>query len=213
MLPAVLPPAPFLYAIIDTGFLAGRPVHALVAELVSGGAALLQLRAKRETDARLLDLAREAVAASRAARVPLLINDRPDVARVVGAAGVHVGQEDLPADVVRRLLPRGALVGVSTHDLAQLEAACRMPVDYVAVGPVFPTRSKDRPDAVVGLEFVRQAREATSLPLVAIGGITSENAESVIGAGADGLAVISAILRGSDAEGTTRALARAMQVL
>jgi thiamine-phosphate pyrophosphorylase len=199
VLPAVLPPAPFLYAIIDTAFLAGRSVDALVAELASGGAALLQLRAKQETDARLLELARDAVAASRAARVPLLINDRPDVARIVGADGVHVGQDDLPADVVRRLLPRGALVGVSTHDPAQLEAACRMPVDYVAVGPIFPTRSKDRPDAVVGVEFVREARKATRLPLVAIGGITSGNAASVVAAGADAVAVIAALLAGPDA--------------
>jgi thiamine-phosphate pyrophosphorylase len=192
--PAALPPAPFLYAVLDTDFLRGRSVAEIIADLVSGGAGLLQVRAKRDPDRRFVDLAREAVGASRAAGVPLLINDRPDIALVVGADGVHVGQEDLPADVVRGLLPAGALVGVSTHDARQLENAVRMPVDYVAVGPVFPTQTKDRPSPVVGLEFVRRARTATGLPLVAIGGITSGNAGAVIAAGADGVAVISDLL-------------------
>lgn len=209
-MPAVLPPSPFLYAIIDTAFLAGRPVAAVVADLVSGGARLLQLRAKQETDARFLELAREAVAAAREAGAPLLINDRPDIARVVGADGVHVGQEDLPADVVRRIMPTGAIVGVSTHDQVQLHAACRLPADYVAVGPAFPTESKERPDPVVGLEFVRHARKMTRLPLVAIGGITSQNAGSVISAGADGVAAISALLREGSALDAARSLTRAL---
>jgi thiamine-phosphate pyrophosphorylase len=210
--PAALPSAPFLYAILDADFLRGRSVGALIAELVSGGAGLLQLRAKRDSDRRFVDLAREAVAASRAAGVPLLINDRPDIARLVGADGVHVGQEDLPADVVRGLLPAGALVGVSTHDAAQFEDAVRMPVDYVAVGPVFPTHTKDRPSPVVGLDFVRRARTATRLPLVAIGGVTRGNAGAVIEAGADGIAVISAVLQPGDTLGATRVLVEAMEV-
>ena len=208
---SALPPAPFLYAIIDSAFLAGRSVGELVSGLASGGAGLLQLRAKRESDARFLELAREAVAAARAARVPLVVNDRPDVARAVGADGVHVGQGDLPPATVRALLPRGSLIGVSTHDSIQLHAAVRMPVDYVAVGPVFPTRTHERPSPVVGLSFVAEARAATRMPLVAIGGITAENAASVIHAGADGIAVISAILEATDVEGPTRALALAMR--
>jgi len=208
--PAVLPPAPFLYAILDTDFLAGRSVGALVADLVAGGAGLLQLRAGRESDERFLALAREGVAASRAAGVPLLINDRPDIARVVGADGVHVGQEDLPADVVRGLLPAGALVGLSTHDAAQVEEAGRMPVDYVAVGPVFPTHTKDRPSPVVGLDLVRWARTATRLPVVAIGGITSGTAGAVIAAGADAVAVISGLLSEREVD---RAAARFREAL
>jgi thiamine-phosphate pyrophosphorylase len=191
---AALPAPPFLYAIVDTSLLAGRRVADLVAELASGGAGLLQLRAKAETDARFLHLAHECAEAARRACVPLLVNDRPDIARIVGADGVHVGQSDLPAAVARRLLGEDALVGVSTHDEVELDLACRGPVDYVAVGPVFPTRSKENADSAVGLDFVRRARRTTALPIVAIGGIDAGNAADVIGAGADGVAVISALL-------------------
>jgi thiamine-phosphate pyrophosphorylase len=195
---AALPRSPFLYAIVDASLLAGRRVGDVVAALIEGGAGVLQLRAKEETDARFLDLAYESLDAARQAAIPLLVNDRPDIARIVGADGVHVGQEDLPPVLVRELLPRGALVGVSTHDQAQFYAACREPVDYVAVGPVFPTRAKDRADPVVGLDFVRWARGATALPIVAIGGIGSRNAGAVVGAGADGVAAISAVLSEGD---------------
>src|SRR6185295_6361951 len=112
--------------------------------------------------------------------------------------GVHLGQDDLDPGAVRSLLPPGAVLGVSTHDPDQLQRAAREPVDYVAIGPVFPTRSKAAPDPVVGLEMVRRARALTSLPLVAIGGITEMNARSVVDAGADGLAVISALLSQPD---------------
>ncbi len=191
---AGLPRSPFLYAIVDTSLLAGRRVGDVVAALIEGGAGVLQLRAKAETDARFLDLAYECLDAARQAATPLLVNDRPDIARIVGADGVHLGQEDLPPALVRGLLPRGALVGVSTHDQAQFHVACGEPVDYVAVGPVFATRTKERPDPAVGLDFVRWARSATALPIVAIGGIDSRNAGSVVGAGADGVAAISAVL-------------------
>ena len=141
--------------------------------------------------------ARDAVAAAHAAGALLVVNDRPDVARLAGADGVHVGQDDLaPADV-RALLP-GGIVGVSTHDRAQLAAAASSGADYVAVGPVFATTSKARPDPVVGLELLRAARGLTRAPLVAIGGITAENAADVIAAGADGVAVIGALLQAPD---------------
>jgi thiamine-phosphate pyrophosphorylase len=208
--PVAIPRSPFLYAIVDTRLLAGRGVAAVVADLVSGGATLLQLRVKDEIDREFLDLARDCVTAARRASVPLLINDRPDIARIVGAAGVHVGQDDLPPAAARSLLPDGALVGVSTHDEQQLAIACRSPVDYVAVGPVFATRSKDAPDPVVGLDLVRKARRATELPIVAIGGISAANAASVIAAGADGVAVISALLSGGSAATAARSLAESL---
>src|SRR5262249_20708806 len=129
-----------------------------------------------------------------------------DVARIVGADGVHVGQDDLDPRAVRSLLPPGALVGVSTHTLDQLGRAAEAPVDYVAIGPVFPTRSKAAPDPLVALEAVRRARDLTRRPLVAIGGITGENARSVVEAGADGLAVISALLAQPDLEAAARRL-------
>ncbi len=207
---AALPRSPFLYAIIDTKLLAGRRARDLVAALVDGGAGLLQLRAKDERDARFLDLAYECVEAARAASVPLLVNDRVDIARIAGADGVHVGQDDLPPAVARDLLAEGALVGVSTHDEAQLEVACRAPVDYVAVGPVFPTRGKQSPDPVVGLELVRWARGSTALPIVAIGGIERGNAGAVVGAGADGVAAISALLLQASAAAAARSLKAAL---
>jgi thiamine-phosphate pyrophosphorylase len=191
---AALPPRPFLYAIVDTGLLGARSVGVAVAELARGGAGLVQLRVKESTDADFLAWAREAVAAARSAGVPLVVNDRADIALLAGADGVHVGQEDLrPADV-RRVLPAPAIVGLSTHNLAQLEASVGEPVDYVAIGPIFETRSKRNPDPVVGLDLVREARRRTSRPLVAIGGIAGENAYRVVEAGADGVAVISALL-------------------
>lgn len=193
-----LPPRPFLYPVVDVGLLGARPLGGAVGELARGGARILQLRAKDVPDARFLALAREALAAARAAGALLLVNDRPDIARIVGADGVHVGQEDLsPADV-RALLGPGAIVGFSTHTLEQLRAAAGESLDYVAVGPVFATHTKARADPVVGLDFVRRARESVSLPLVAIGGITRESARSVIQAGADAVAVASGLLDASD---------------
>jgi thiamine-phosphate pyrophosphorylase len=145
-----------------------------------------------------LALARAALAGARASGVPLVLNDRADIALIVGADGLHVGQDDLTGMEARAVVGPNVLLGVSTHDLGQLAAAAAEPVDYVAIGPVFPTRSKDNPDPVVGLEMVRRARAATSRPLVAIGGITRENARSVVQAGADGVAVISDLLEAPD---------------
>jgi thiamine-phosphate pyrophosphorylase len=209
-LPVALPRRPFLYAIVDVASLGGRRVGAAVADLVAGGAALLQLRAKGIADGLFLDLALEAVAAARLAGVALLINDRADIARLAAADGVHLGQADLsPADA-RRVLPADALVGLSTHNAEQLDRAAAEPADYLAVGPVFPTRSKASADPVVGLDFVRRARGVTPRPLVAIGGITAANAAQVVGAGADGVAVISALLSAEDVAAAARELVRAL---
>jgi thiamine-phosphate pyrophosphorylase len=187
-----------------------RRVGATLADLARGGAGLVQLRAKGIADGLFLELALEAVAAARIAGLPVLINDRADIARLAAADGVHLGQEDLsPADA-RRVLPEGAIVGFSTHDIGQLERAAAEPVDYVAVGPVFPTRSKVRPDPVVGLDLVRRARSITEKPLVAIGGIAPANAAQVVAAGADGVAVISALLSAEDVSVAARELVRAL---
>jgi len=206
-----LPQAPFLYAIVDAAFLRGRPVGSVVGELARGGAGLLQLRVKGETDRRFLELAKEAVLAAREAGVPLLVNDRADIARIVGADGIHLGQEDLTPDEARRLLPDGALLGLSTHGEKELEASAAEPLDYVAIGAVFPTSSKERPDPVVGLEGVRRARSLTKRPLVAIGGINMRNAREVVRAGADGLAVISALMGAEDVGGAARDLGAEMR--
>jgi len=193
-----LPSGPFLYPVLDVGLLGGRAVGTAVAAVAAGGVRIVQFRAKGLPDRRLFTLATEAAAAAREAGVLLVVNDRADVARMLGADGVHVGQDDLPPREVRRLLPSGSILGLSTHGLGQLDAARDEPVDYVAIGPVFPTRTKADPHPVVGLEIVRRARQRTRRPLVAIGGITAENARSVVEAGADGVAVISALLGADD---------------
>jgi thiamine-phosphate pyrophosphorylase len=195
---AALPDRPFVYPIVDAARLRGRDAAFVVDTLARAGARLVQLRVKGRADRPWLALARAALAAARASGAQLVVNDRADIARLVGADGLHVGQDDLTGADARRVVGPSMLLGVSTHHLDQLAEAARQPVDYVAIGPVFPTRSKDDPGPVVGLEMVRRARAATSLPLVAIGGITRANARDVVEAGADGVAVISDLLDAPD---------------
>ena len=127
-----------------------------------------------------------------------IVNDRADLARVTGADGVHIGQEDLPVELARRVLLPGQLIGFSTHNRAQFEEAEKTSADYIAFGPIFTTGSKERPDPVVGLDRLREMRGLTRKPLVAIGGITLDNAASVIEAGADSVAVIHDLLAAED---------------
>lgn len=166
-----------------------------VLRLSRGGARLVQLREKH-MDAR--SFFREAEAALSLARelgVRLIINDRVDMALALGADGVHLGQDDLPPEAARRILGERAVIGFSTHNLEQAIAAARLPIDYLAIGPIFPTISKENPDPTVGLDGLRRVRDAVpQLPLVAIGGITLENALETHAAGADSLAVIGALL-------------------
>ena len=171
---------------------------------------MVQVRAKAFSDGALLALAREAVAAARPLGALLLVNDRPDIALLAEAGGAHLGQEDLSPRDARRALPAGAILGLSTHEDRQVEEAAGEPVDYVAIGPVFATRTKPDAHKVVGLEGVRSARARTRRPLVAIGGITAENARSVIEAGADGVAVLSAVLADPDVEAALRRLRAAI---
>ena len=195
---AALPAAPFAYPIVDAGRLHGRDPAFVVDSLARAGARLIQLRVKGLSDRRWLAMAGAALAAAHASGAHLVVNDRADIARIAGADGLHVGQEDLTGTDARTVVGPGVLLGVSTHSLEQLGAAATEAVDYLAIGPVFPTRTKDNPDPVVGLEMVRRARAATPRPLVAIGGITRANARSVVEAGADGVAVISDLLDAPD---------------
>jgi thiamine-phosphate pyrophosphorylase len=127
--------------------------------------------------------------------VRIIVNDRPDIAAIAGAAGVHVGQDDLPVEDARRICRPPLWVGVSTHNLNQLREADATSADYIAVGPIFPTSTKENPDPVVGLDLLRAARQLTRKPLVAIGGVTVESAAEVFAAGADSLAVIKDLAR------------------
>lgn len=199
-----LPRGPFLYAILDVERLAGRPAGAAAEALARGGAAIVQLRAKRVSDRRLYELCEEARDGARRAGALFVVNDRPDVASMLAADGVHVGQADLAPAEARRLLGPDPIVGCSTHSLDQLAAALREPIDYVAVGPVFATATKADADPVVGLDLVRRARGLTDLPLVAIGGIDGRRAPEVLAAGADGVAVIAALMDEPDLERAAR---------
>jgi len=162
-------------------------------ELVAGGATLLQLREKDASAKEILRLTRE-LRRVLPNEITLIVNDRADIAIAAKANGVHIGQDDIPPDAARRILGEDRIVGVSTHNVEQLAAAHQTSADYLAIGPVFTTISKNRPDPVVGLEGVRQARVQSRKPLVAIGGITLQNCQSVIEAGADSVAVITELL-------------------
>jgi thiamine-phosphate pyrophosphorylase len=195
---AILPP---LYPILDVDIARSRGLGAreLLEAWIGAGVRLVQLRAKQLSSGQFHDLAEALADVARSAGTTFIVNDRADVAKLTGAAGVHVGQNDLsPADA-RLVVGASAIVGVSTHNDDQVARTLAEPVDYVAIGPVFSTSSKDRPDRVVGLEGVRRARvivEPAGRPLVAIGGITLERARSVIDAGAESVAVISDLLVG-----------------
>jgi thiamine-phosphate pyrophosphorylase len=180
---------------------------------LDAGATFIQLRAKRLESGPFLDLCDAAVAAGQPFGARIIVNDRIDVARLSMAAGVHVGQDDVPPRQARELLGPEAIVGFSTHSIAQLESALREPVSYLAVGPVFGTRTKETGYEAVGLSLVRAAAQrAGQLPLIAIGGITLETAASVIAAGATSVAVISDLLATGDPRARTQAYLRALTV-
>jgi thiamine-phosphate pyrophosphorylase len=199
---------PKLYPITDT-LLSGLSHAEQVELLASGGATLIQLRDKRASPRDFYEAALEAMSVARRLGVRIVINDRVDIAIAVKADGVHLGQTDLPPDRARLLLGESRIVGYSTHTLEQALAASVAPVDYIAIGPVFQTQTKDRPDEVVGLKTVSEAKRQVTKPLVAIGGITLDSARLVIEAGADSIAVISDLLSPGDiAESTRSFLAR-----
>lgn len=186
---------PKLYPILDTETLARRgcAVSTAAEAMLEGGARILQFRHKGHYSRSVFKEAECVAALAREAGALFIIDDRADIALLLDA-GLHVGQDDLPPCDARRLIGPGRILGFSTHNPAQLAAAGSDPLDYVAFGPVFATRSKQNPDPVVGLAGVAAAKEHTRFPLVAIGGITHANAAEVLAAGADSLAVIHDIL-------------------
>jgi len=190
-------PLPKIYPLTDT-VVSGLSHTEQVRRLLAGGATLIQLREKRAPAGTFLAEAIEATQLAHEQGAKLIINDRVDIALAVHADGVHLGQDDMPVEAARRLLGEQAIIGFSTHNLEQLKTALDLPIDYLAFGPVFSTTSKDRPDPMVGLEGVRDARRlAGNLPIVAIGGITLTTLNPTLRAGAEAVALISAVLSGS----------------
>ena len=188
-------PVPRLYPIVDAAcFSTTEELVRFAEQLLAAGCTLLQYRNKTGNARVMLEHACE-LKRRVGATAQLIMNDRADLALVAGFDGVHVGQDDLLPDSVRAIIGPERWLGVSTHNPEQMLEADRTSADYLAIGPVFSTSSKDKPDPVVGLEGVRRARLLTRKPLVAIGGITRANAASVIEAGADSVAVISDLLR------------------
>ena len=187
--------------------------HAEQVELLSrGGATLIQLREKQMAAVEFYEQAQAAVQVAERCGVQLLINDRVDIALAVKAHGVHLGQDDMPPEAARRLLGPEAVIGYSTHNIEQAVAATRLPIDYLAIGPIFATTTKSDTAPVLGLEGLRAVRKAIGkFPLVAIGGITHKNARAVIDAGADSVAVVSAVL--SNSRGITEAAHSLLQDL
>ncbi len=195
---------PRLYAIIDAAQTGNRSTAAVSDALLAAGVKLIQYRDKQASSRVLYENSFELAARARQANAVLIVNDRADVARAVQADGVHVGQDDLSVELARRVLGAGRRIGCSTHHPDQVRDADRSSADYIALGPIFETQSKQQPDPVVGLEGLREARRLTRKPLVAIGGITLENARAVIEAGADSVAVISDLLKPDDIESRAR---------
>jgi thiamine-phosphate pyrophosphorylase len=185
---------PKIYPITDTR-LTTLSHTAQVEKLINGGALFIQLREKYASPKEFYDDAKSALESARQTRVKIIINDRVDLALALQADGVHLGQDDLPPAKAREILGEKAIIGFSTHSIGQAIEAARLPIDYLAIGPVFATTTKENPEKTVGIEGVRRVREAIGdFPLVAIGGITAENFREVFRAGADSVAVIKSIL-------------------
>jgi len=195
---------PKIYPITDTR-ISNLSHAAQVEKFIEGGATFVQLREKYASPQDFYESAKEAMHVARERNVKIIINDRIDIALALKADGVHLGQEDLPPEHARKILGEKAIIGFSTHNVQQALDAIKLPIDYLAVGPVFTTRTKENPDKIVGIEIIKKVRQAIGdFPLVAIGGITAENFYSVLNAGANSAAIISDLL--SDAGNISRKL-------
>jgi thiamine-phosphate pyrophosphorylase len=187
---------PRLYVILDPTLLTVSAIEC-AQELAAVGVRLMQYRHKHAPTGEMLRVSKQLASTLQPRGITFIVNDRPDVAAMAYASGVHVGQNDLGVEATRSLVGE-KIIGVSTHNLVQFEKAVDSSADYIAVGPIFATSSKENPDPVVGTDLIRKVRHLTDKPIVAIGGIRIENAAEVIAAGADSVAVISDVLRAAD---------------
>ena len=201
---------PSLYVVLDRRASGGRDLEEILDATIAGGCRMIQLREKEWPSGRLLPLAERLRDRCRRAGVTFIVNDRVDLAVAVGADGVHLGQDDLPPRAARPLLRPGMVLGRSTHSVGQAREAQAEGADYIAVGSMFPTATK-HDFQLVGPDLLRQVRPETSRPLIGIGGITPENAAEVIRAGADGVAVISAVCGAPEPAATARRFLEAIR--
>lgn len=194
---------PRIYPITDTT-ISGLSHSEQIERLAAGGATLIQLREKHASPREFYRMALDAMTIARKLGVQIIVNDRVDIAVAVNADGVHLGQDDLPPDRARVLMGDHRIIGFSTHSLEQAIAAESLPIDYLALGPVFNTASKEKPDPVVGLSAIGRIKPQITRPLVAIGGIRLDAVSQVISAGADSVAIISDLLSAKDITEQTR---------
>lgn len=201
-----------LYVVIDTQMLKGRSYLEAAAQVIRGGAHTIQLRDKARSKRELLPIAQQLRNLCAEKKVLFIINDYLDLALAVDADGLHVGQDDLPAGIARKLLPIDKILGVSAHTVELAKAAQSEGADYIGVGSMYPTATKEGAE-VVGPERLRQVRQAVSLPLVAIGGISGDNVVEAVAAGADAVAVISAVLGAESPEAASKQIAARLEKL
>jgi thiamine-phosphate diphosphorylase len=192
------------YAIVDPDHCSGRAPIDVAEAILDGGCAALQLRAKALPDRELLALAERLRALTQRADVPFVLNDRADIAKLVGADGLHLGQDDLPVAAARAIVGDEVAIGLSTHDLRQVRHAAEQGVDYIGFGPVYPTASKLNPDDVVAVAGLAAAVRSIEVPVVAIGGISAESVPEVAAAGARYWAAIGAVCKASDVGAAAR---------
>ncbi len=183
-----------LYVITDPYLSKGRSHMEVVEKAIAGGATMIQLREKESTSLDFYRLAKEVVSATKKQGVPLIINDRVDIALAVDAEGIHVGQKDLPAPVVRKMIGKDKILGVSAGNIEEAKIAEKEGADYIGVGAVFSTATKSDARQAIGLERLQTVAKSVNIPAVAIGGINHDNVEAVIQSGVDGVAVVSAIV-------------------
>ena len=200
-----------LYGILDLGYVAAADAPRVLSQMLAGGVDLVQLRAKRRPLDEVAALARKLQPLATSAGVPFILNDYPQLAAELGLDGVHVGQDDLSVAETRRLLGPGRIVGKSTHSLAQAVAAAAEQPDYIGFGPLFATPTK--PDYVpIGTEDIRRAHELVDLPIYCIGGVKSENLDTVLAAGARRVVIVSGILQAADIAAYCREVKRRLEV-
>jgi thiamine-phosphate pyrophosphorylase len=199
-----------LYLVTDRGWARGRSTPAIVAAAVRGGVTCVQLREKTCSTREFIEAAARLKALLKPSGVPLIINDRVDVALAVGANGVHLGQRDMPLAAARSLVGKAMVIGITVESVEDAVAAQAGGADYLGVSPIFATPTKPDTAAPLGMAGLQAIRRAVSLPLVAIGGLDHRNAAQAIRAGADGVAVVSAIVAAEDPEQAARGLTRAI---
>jgi thiamine-phosphate pyrophosphorylase len=203
---------PRLYVILDAG-LVHRSVLEFAEQLIDAGVRILQYRDKTGTAAAMLQTSRLLAQAANEAGVSFFVNDRPDIAFLANATGVHVGQDDLSVEQARAIVGPQRWVGVSTHNREQFAEAAATSADYIAIGPIFATKNKANPDPVVGIDLIRELRPMTGKPIVAIGGIQLDRAEDALRAGADSVAVIGGILLAPDPKERARQFVKKLEAV